>query len=406
MMGTIKRVIKLLFTGEMFLALYLYVGFFKEELTFIPSFFDLTAFFGLLIVAVIFKRLYIFPFITKRMLLAISLYLVIGAIMLGSIIYTTSEVYAQEKILKFFSVTSLAFFGSLFIIRTKESLEKFLISIVFISVGMSIGLFFWIDYTMSGDIYINNYASIGRSAGIGLLIALCLVFLNNMKTTIRIIGIFIIGLLSFSLISSGVRMPLIATVIACIILVLSSFRIKNNILYFKKGIKWLILLLFMSIIVIIPFINSNIIQRSFNRLLILLEVNDNDPTGRLERYSTVIDTFSSSPILGEGIGSFGISYIGVDEVNYPHNIFLEFLTELGFIGFSLFFIMIILTFINYYNLIKEVKREKRYIIIATTLAFIYTFLNANVAGDINDNRILFAFIALSFSVQIGTKLSK
>lgn len=398
-----KKFLRLMFSGELFLALFLFSGFFKEELTFLPSFLDITILFGILTLIVVLKRLYEKPFITYKMFLGIAFYFFIFSLMLLSTFYTTSEVYAQEKIIKYITITAGAFFGALFLIRTPTSLKRFLYGVILIGVGMSAGLFFWVDYSGTGAMYIDNYASIGRSAGISLVTALCLVLLEGETLKSKVVGVSVILLLSFSLLASGVRMPLIAAFFSLILIFFSSFKIKNNVIYYNKGLKWFLGIGIIALLLALPFLRSEFFQRSFNRFMILLNIDGGeDPTGRIDRFATAFDMFYESPLLGKGVGSFAIDYSGVDSTNYPHNLFLEILSELGFIGFAAFSLMIIIIFVNLFVLKKFSSSKNSVVIIALFATFLYTFLNANVAGDINDNRILFSFMAISFSLTTSS----
>jgi len=91
-------------------------------------------------------------------------------------------------------------------------------------------------------------------------------------------------------------------------------------------------------------------------------------------------------ILGNGLGSFGQLVLGLDERDYPHNYFLEYLFEFGIIGliFSFVFIIFLLKNIN--------KSFVGYI-------GLYFFLGSLSSGDIPGNSFYYLslFVLYHFS---------
>jgi O-antigen ligase len=110
------------------------------------------------------------------------------------------------------------------------------------------------------------------------------------------------------------------------------------------------------------------------------------------------DGFLTSPLIGNGIGSFarisGHPYDMTGEYLYPHNILLEVLSENGLIGFVVIFGPVILTcFAVVLRYLKEPNRAYMGILSLFASATVISSLS----GDLT-NRIwwLFAFIMLRF----------
>ena len=79
-----------------------------------------------------------------------------------------------------------------------------------------------------------------------------------------------------------------------------------------------------------------------------------------------------------------------DKREYPHDIFLETVSESGFIGLLLLlgcFWVALHTFG-----FNELSQDRAKLLVLMLLA--NTFFNALVSGDLNDNRLLFASIGL------------
>ena len=112
------------------------------------------------------------------------------------------------------------------------------------------------------------------------------------------------------------------------------------------------------------------------------------------RDSTWISDFKTFSV-GLGSGGFSSLFLWRDFRWYPHNIFLEILVEFGIIG-----IFLILTFMFFS--IKQLITYKKYNYLSENSAVwisgtLVMFFSAQFSGDLNDNRILLMFLAISLS---------
>lgn len=215
-----------------------------------------------------------------------------------------------------------------------------------------------------------DYLSLGFHLGV---LALLLNYFNkNLYLQILIIGL---------LFASSARAPFIFTII---LLILINFNFKNLIknnffLKSKKTFLFLILLISTQLNRILPLF-ENAIQR-------FLSLTGGDDYSSADRMVMMKYAFNqpfekiSTFIFGNGIGSFGLNYIGEDERNYPHNIFLEIFFELGLIGLIIFFVLILL-------ILKRFSLKNN---IFSILLF-FAFLNALKSSNLTDLWIFFSFI--------------
>ena len=124
---------------------------------------------------------------------------------------------------------------------------------------------------------------------------------------------------------------------------------------------------------------------------------------RMIYYRVALEAVMERPILGLGIGGFAIYHWGVDQRQYPHNIFLEVGSELGFLGLGLFVllvggaIVILLT-------VREAEGGPHdgLNVILTGLLF-FQLVNALFTGDVNDNRFLFVVLGTIFATAAWTR---
>lgn len=196
-------------------------------------------------------------------------------------------------------------------------------------------------------------------------------FKNNILLILSFVLIFIISLLFLLLIGS--RGAFIGAFAA-----LSFLLIKTRVL----AVHYLALF-FGIILIIISFKNYDSLL-TLNRLLTL--TSSTDESMRIYLFSSAIDlwlTDIKTFFFGGGVKSFPI-FINQNSLGfYPHNIFLEVLSELGLVGIILFFKMLS---IPYYNL------HKNNLLTMLTIFMFFLFI---VNGSLDSSYQLFFILALS-----------
>lgn len=106
---------------------------------------------------------------------------------------------------------------------------------------------------------------------------------------------------------------------------------------------------------------------------------------------SVFEGFTSFPLMGYGVGSFGIVTTGQDFIFYPHNLFAEVFFEQGFVGLVLLISLLIISFARF-----------RFNIIGYLL--IYSFIGSLSSGDIPGNSLFYILIFLC-SLPLGIETS-
>lgn len=390
--------IKLLFSAESIFFCFLFSG--AIELMFKGL--DLTApLFALSIITGLY-RLIKKPYLFKDLFFPTVLFGLFAMFILISYLYTSSSSYGLDKIIRLFSLTSWSFIGVFIIIRSRESAIKFFNAGILVTVIIclvSLISFNHLNYT-SDFIYTeqlrvgnNNAIGLARLAGTGtLLLMTMMLFQGKSSKLLSVVGI---SLSTIVLFLTGSRMPLISLLITILLIVGLAVRINKSGIVFNKGILWVLLISMGGIITAVLNWNSPKVYMMRVRLEMLVSSNGNlDASSyeRMQRFDAAKEMFFSKPFLGHGIGSFSMYYDGVDLKSYPHNIFLELLSEVGLLPFVIFTVLLIITAVNF---VKALKRGMLDEVQLSTLAILaYAIINANVTGDINDNRVMFAFLAI------------
>lgn len=102
--------------------------------------------------------------------------------------------------------------------------------------------------------------------------------------------------------------------------------------------------------------------------------------------------FLENPILGLGLSGF--KELSVYKI-YPHNIFYEFLSEIGIIGGFIFITLIIQAIILMKKIsLVDVKSYKELSLPLLSGMFIFIFISSQFSGDFFDNRLFFVVILL------------
>lgn len=216
----------------------------------------------------------------------------------------------------------------------------------------------------------------------GMLMLFSLIF-YLMKNPLRNFTFYIFLLLTIYLIfMTGARQ-----IIFGLILILIVYFIKFSRNNFKQNIT--ILILFVPLFVFLFSSDSDFV-------IDLLKSDDVVETagGRKSGYEEAIKLFNESPIMGKGIGGFDVEQKG-NFRDYPHNIFLEILSEGGLYLTIIVFVifMMVLDKINY-NFFEFTNNGSLYFLI-----MIGFFVRAISSKDLMENiAFISAFLAMmSFS---------
>ena len=309
-------------------------------------------------------------------------------LILISLIYTKSNSYGYFKSATFI-INIIYFIYPLFI--KKLNLKIIYKTITFIILPTSIWFviyrylywtpaYYHVRLTKDGFYHLTNaYLALGLFLGMGIIMNYFLKY-NKLVLLIYII----------TLIAIGARGPLLLTFI--LILSYKAFTywkmIKTR--YPLKFSQKTIYIVLISLIASIPLLFYNLNDNGFfkygiMRLRSFLNFSsDNSSQERIDRFlfsfEHVLDT-PFSLFFGHGIGSFGIMYKNLDQREYPHNIYVESLFELGMFGLILIMLLTLTPYL--------LKRKLLFKLIA-----IYMLLNAQKTSSLSDLWVLFLFYGI------------
>ncbi|MDA8739480.1 O-antigen ligase family protein, partial [Luminiphilus sp.] len=287
-----------------------------------------------------------------------------------------------------------SFFSGAFIVGSSMVRVKRFFSLIVI-----LGLIFSADAMLllsaedySGDVMMgltNDYIITSIMISTSLLLITVHHVITVKKSNIRNIILGLVQLyLLFMVLTLGAKGPLIALIIAYSVLFSYAYSLKNTTISTTKSTKskiYFYLIFFISSIFLID--NEQFI--SIERLVYFVVnfSNQSDLGGRVWLNFIALNMWMEDPIMGKGIGSFGVYVYDQDFKAYSHNIFTETMAELGLIG------LLLLVFIFYIPL-RLVPRSDNIMFIIPYVGFIFYLVTVQFSGSLPDHKILFTLIGI------------
>jgi O-antigen ligase len=232
---------------------------------------------------------------------------------------------------------------------------------------------------------IENYLAMGRAAGLATMMALVLLSISRTWPA-RITLAIALALYSLVMWIGGGRGPLLAALAGLLVMSLGSVRLGSGVLRLPFAKAFIALGLVSAIVAIWVGPESRLLRR-FD-VLISQESGGRSAGQRMFYYAQSLNVAAEAPIVGQGLGGWPIAMGYTDARRYPHNIFLESLTEGGVVGLLLLCTLlgVGLTRLLSANVFDDPPR------LIVFLCFVNTFMNSQFSGDLSDNRSLFATI--------------
>jgi len=222
-----------------------------------------------------------------------------------------------------------------------------------------------------------NAIWLARSLGISILSTLFILDVSK-RYTVKSICLLSILIMLYPILRTGSRAPFFGLVIAIILYYFyqPDIKRKHKLIIFSS----LILMLLIFLLITQSVLFSRIISPDINDL--------SSTFSRIAAWEKALYEFSSAPIMGIGTGSFYYEFLYIT-IFYPHNIFLELLSESGILGFLSIVIFCILSIRYALNNIKyfKIQGSSKYIKLSIVLftIFLFSVWNAMFSGDIVHN---------------------
>ena len=329
--------------------------------------------------------------------------LVIGVALLIGLLWTADSQYANEKVLKYLTVTLIAVLAPFAVLTTERALRQFLVTMVVGAVLVTV-LTLILPPTIAAGIA-TEFDTRGRYSFGGQI------FPSRFLCTAALIMFLVPGLTSS-------RWRWAAPVAAVgVILVASGFGARGPIAAFGATMVAVIFVLALRsarhLAAVIAAVAITAVAFPFltvpDTASERIEEAARDPVATLRGdtrrvlYNQATTMIAGSPLLGEGTGSFAAYQAIVSPrgqtLLYPHNIFLELWAEIGIIPLLAFVVAVVggVGTLMRRLVVTDDRRERQLLTLVFGL-FILNFFASQLSGDINDSRTTLLFLGLAWMV--------
>ncbi|MCF7859079.1 MAG: O-antigen ligase family protein [Candidatus Cloacimonetes bacterium] len=316
----------------------------------------------------------------------ILLFLAIYVFLIYTLSYSSDQEFGMMKLKKF--ILSTPFFIITFLVFKNQFKS---ISTIFRS-AFIIGLcylFFVItypDYSYFPRLTTLHINPIWFSRFLGMIFIIGVFFIRwSKKIHFKLSYFTAILFMLFFMIRTGSRGPILSLAVSLLfVYIIDLFKQKR----FNLKLFLMILSTIMIIAIMLYIASSFLPEDIKERLLSKGRDVQNSSLVRVLLAVDAINLFKSNLILGVGLGGFTKGVLG--NFKYPHNIFLELLSEMGIIGTIFFSSIFIYASFKFSRIIKKYGvYSKGYEVGMLLLTiFIFTFINAQFSGSIDGNMYL------------------
>jgi O-antigen ligase len=370
--------------------LLLYAGFFKADplLSWVPI--DLTLLGALLTLAGI-----IAVIVTSSVPRGTGVVLAVWATFTPMAILHAGNPYGSTKTLHLFTLTLLAALAPLFLIRSGRRQEIWVLMQIVLGTILAIGTYLAPVSNMPPDVIYrtalegSNPIGAGRAAGVAVVGCLCLALAGHRW---RVWLVLLGGGAAVPLFMSGSRGPVLAAVIS--VFMVAALAPTSGIKRFTR-----IGLVGVGVALTYLYIQGSTTGGTGRIAQTLLQGVDQDTSSQVR---LMLWRYTSSYIFrhpwGAGWGGLqhvsGFNLLNTEGLVYPHNVLLEVTGEAGWIaGAAVIFFL--------WSGLRQLRTAavRPFPAALFGIAVFFT-LNAMVSGDVNDNRTMWASVAVAWVVSI------
>ncbi len=369
------------------LTLYVYIGLFKEEAVVQALPFDATLGLGALLAAVCASRLVSGRARPIPPLLALAL-VAVGISLVVSLNWTPVADYGAEKTSKFLTLTLLGAVAPFFLIEDASDLRRlglWIVSLAVLAAGIAIA-----NPPAEGAAQLEVGAGGSTIAVSRLLCAAAIILLltalgsgdKRLWATAGGVGLIVLAA------AVGSRGPILSLALALGATgAVWLLRVPRKV--------WPVLLVSLAGLAVTPFVSLP--EGSSERLSAVTS----DPVAAFERdarstiYRQALELVDQHPLRGAGAGAFS----NVSPADYPHNLFLELWSELGFLALTLVAAAVVAVLAGLYQAAWRLPEgPSRRLVYILTGVFLFSLFAVQVSGDINDNREFWVTLGVAWVV--------
>jgi len=254
-----------------------------------------------------------------------------------------------------------------------------------------------------GTAFGSNHLALGRVTGLGALVALFLWFARSRAVVSRVLAAAAAVWMVFGALLAGGRGPVLSLAAALVVAMGctgaapaagAGRHVVRRVAPAALGL---------GIGVVLASELRDYLGAMFMKFGFLMTGGGDSALERVSMYTKALELMANVPqaLWGIGIGGFTVAYTGIDAPSgeYPRNIFLEAGVELGVVGLTALVALVYWAFAAVVKMTRDSSEAKLDLAMTLLAAMVFVVGNSLVSGDLNDNRLLFAFVGVVHAVQ-------
>lgn len=331
----------------------------------------------------------------SRHYVQVGAFAMFAALVTISYTYTNAPLYGGTKLLRFLVIGTILFVSPFFIILKESDFLNFAKIFVGFGVLTTFGLVASLELrSRNADTDITRIGA-GWLVGMALLLLIFYPLTQNRRRQ-RMLLICLLPILVGGSMAAAARGPILSLTICVFIGMANLIRIGK----LKSSAALLIVLFLLVGVGGAYFALRQTDSEKYAAKAGELEAmaSGGSSTGsaakRLDFYRATLNAIPNQPLLGTGVGSWGVFYYGNDARGYPHNLLLEIAYEEGLVGLAAFLSLLFMVGIALVRMIRE--SHSHFLVVG--LLVLYCVLVSLFSGDLDDNRVLWLWIGIGLSI--------
>lgn len=282
-----------------------------------------------------------------------------------------------HKVKRFLTQIVVLFFIASIFVKNRKNLDQFSEGILISGIIFYIVFYLLVDLNnldvgnrkSLADTGYFNAITLARINGV-LLITSLVYFIHNKSKKIRLVCAFIFIPSVYWILVTSTRGVILATIISVLIFFMYNIKNRKNFTLYIMSI----------VIIVIAFIFIDV--SNFELVDRFRKLSDYQTMKRYHHYFISFNVFSENPLFGIGAGRYGI--VTRSGSSYPHNLFLELMTEFGIFGLLAGMLITISGFYHAFKILKTKVFDYR--INVLVILWIYFYINSLISGNLTINQ--------------------
>lgn len=318
----------------------------------------------------------------------VRLTILAAILVLVGVAYSTYPEYGIDKGVRFGTLGVLAMLAPTYLVSGPASVRRVMWALV--GVGLLLGGYALAAMVLGigsgrAETFGGSPITLARATGLALGAAVALI-IGRARYSAMLIPV--VAMLGFVFLASGSRGPAAALVAgAAAVALVATVRRGSSVLRTA--------LVTLTGVGGVAAAWSLLPERAVSRFALLLQSDPGESAlARPWLIARAIEIGAASPLIGAGTGSYVSEIVGYSFATprrYPHNLFAEVFAENGVVVLAL---MVVGVGAGLLGLLRSALRSSEVGTTFLLFAGVFTFVNAMVSGDLNDNQMLFAVLCM------------